>query len=67
MTDSSAVVTGGASGLGLATATALIERGVDPARLTSVGWGESRPVADNGTEGGRVLNRRTELVVVGKD
>ena len=28
LTDSSAVVTGGASGLGLATATALIDRGV---------------------------------------
>ena len=36
----------------------LIELGVDPARLTARGAGESEPIADNGTEEGRAANRR---------
>ena len=46
-----------------AVRSALVSRyGVDGARLTSRGAGESEPVADNGTEAGRALNRRVELV-----
>lgn len=41
---------------------ALIERGVDPEMMTATGFGESTPIADNGTEEGRAANRRTELV-----
>ena len=33
-------------------------------RLISVGMGESRPVADNGTAEGRQANRRVEITVV---
>lgn len=36
----------------------LIRRGVDPKRMTTVGYGESQPVASNDTEEGRAYNRR---------
>ena len=41
----------------------LAEHGVDAARLTPQGFGESRPVADNATETGRQLNRRVEVAI----
>ncbi len=41
----------------------LIERGIEKNRLTFVGYGATQPVADNDTEAGRQLNRRTELRV----
>ncbi|MGB1221804.1 MAG: OmpA family protein, partial [Alcanivoracaceae bacterium] len=40
---------------------ALVEYGVDPARLSSQGLGETQPVADNSTAEGRARNRRVEL------
>ena len=39
----------------------LVQRGVDPDLLTYRGYGESRPLATNVTEPGRILNRRVEL------
>lgn len=39
----------------------LNSRGIDPRRLLVVGFGESRPVADNSTEFGRQQNRRVEI------
>lgn len=47
-----------------AVAEALLARGVDPRRLTTVGLGPSRPIASNNTEAGRQLNRRVALLVV---
>jgi OOP family OmpA-OmpF porin len=43
--------------------TYLVERGIDEARMTTKGYGEAVPVADNETEEGRALNRRVELKV----
>ncbi len=39
----------------------LATAGVDPNRLVSVGYGESRPIADNATAAGRAANRRIEF------
>jgi hypothetical protein len=44
-----------------AVQTALLERGVDPQRLSISGAGEAHPVASNETAKGRALNRRVEL------
>lgn len=41
----------------------LAGQGVAPGRLQAIGFGESRPIADNGTESGRSLNRRVEIVI----
>ena len=42
----------------------LVGNGVDSRRVTTEGYGESMPVADNDTESGRQLNRRVELRIV---
>lgn len=38
-----------------------IAAGIDPARVFAVGYGESRPIADNETPEGRAQNRRIEF------
>lgn len=40
----------------------IVAGGIDPKRLSSAGFGQERPVADNRTEEGRAKNRRVELV-----
>lgn len=48
----------------LAVARHLIEaEGFDPARVTTRGYGETRPVASNNTDAGRKKNRRAEIIV----
>lgn len=42
----------------------LTAQGVIPQRLITMGMGESRPVADNTTAGGRQANRRVEITMV---
>jgi chemotaxis protein MotB len=37
--------------------------GIDPARLSAVGYGEYRPIAPNDTEINRQKNRRIEIYV----
>jgi outer membrane protein OmpA-like peptidoglycan-associated protein len=39
----------------------LIGKGIAPERLTSVGYGQGKPIADNKTAGGRAQNRRVEV------
>lgn len=39
----------------------LISRGVSGGRVNTVGYGKSRPIADNSTENGRSQNRRVEI------
>lgn len=40
----------------------LVKNGVEAARLTTAGFGDAKPVADNATEEGKAKNRRVELV-----
>ena len=42
---------------------ALIDRGIDPARLEARGYGEEYPVASNTNPAGRQMNRRVEIVI----
>jgi outer membrane protein OmpA-like peptidoglycan-associated protein len=43
----------------------LVKRGIDRARLTPVGYGETQPVKDNGTKAGRAANRRVDFIITG--
>lgn len=40
----------------------IVARGVEPDRIVTRGYGESRPIASNDNPGGRQLNRRVEIV-----
>lgn len=44
----------------------LAAKGVAPERTAAVGFGESKPIADNATEAGRAENRRVEFNVLNK-
>jgi chemotaxis protein MotB len=41
-----------------------IKEGIDPARLSAIGYGEFHPIGDNKTEEGRFKNRRVVLVLM---
>jgi OmpA-OmpF porin, OOP family len=45
-----------------AVATFLIANGIVRSRIKTFGYGENRPVGDNGTEKGRAQNRRVEII-----
>ena len=46
-----------------AVADAFVANGVNAARITALGQGESLPIADNNTPEGRAQNRRVEIVI----
>lgn len=41
----------------------LVSKGIDESRLTSTGYGQDKPVADNKTAAGRAKNRRVEMTL----
>ncbi len=41
----------------------LVSRGIKSEHITSVGIGQSRPIADNHTPEGRANNRRVEIII----
>jgi outer membrane protein OmpA-like peptidoglycan-associated protein len=41
----------------------LVDRGIESSRLEAVGYGETRPIADNKTRDGREANRRVEFII----
>ena len=45
----------------------LVGRGIDPSRLTAIGYGPARPLADNATRAGKERNRRIEFLILGDD
>ena len=45
----------------------LTSMGVQAPRFTIMGYGESQPIADNGTAAGRQANRRVELAIMAND
>ncbi len=47
----------------VAVVNLLAYEGVDPTRLSAIGYGEYQPIADNSTEQGRAKNRRVVLRV----
>jgi outer membrane protein OmpA-like peptidoglycan-associated protein len=44
----------------------LVEKGIEKERLTTQGYGDTKPIADNNTEEGRAENRRTEFKIISK-
>jgi outer membrane protein OmpA-like peptidoglycan-associated protein len=48
----------------MAVADWLIRNGISSTRITTHGYGDTRPVADNSTEEGRRKNRRTEILII---
>ena len=43
---------------------ALVEKyAADAARITTKGWGADQPLVDNGTDEGRAINRRVEILI----
>ena len=46
----------------LSVRNALVQRGIASSRISTHGYGETSPVADNGSPAGRQANRRVEVI-----
>lgn len=46
-----------------AVKNALSAQGVNPARMRTLGYGESQPIADNNSDAGRQMNRRVTVTI----
>jgi outer membrane protein OmpA-like peptidoglycan-associated protein len=46
-----------------AVRNALVQQGVAAARISTIGFGESQPIADNSTAAGKQLNRRVVITI----
>ncbi|HTZ11754.1 MAG TPA: OmpA family protein [Candidatus Margulisiibacteriota bacterium] len=42
------------------------DKGIEPRRLSAIGYGEYRPVSSNDTKAGKQMNRRVEIVIMPK-
>ncbi len=47
----------------MSVASYLNSQGVDPRRVSSLGFGPSQPIASNATPDGRAQNRRVEIQI----
>jgi len=45
-----------------AVKTAVVAKQIDATRLSTAGWGQEKPIADNRSEEGKAKNRRVEIV-----
>jgi outer membrane protein OmpA-like peptidoglycan-associated protein len=45
----------------------LIDRGIEPSRITAMGYGLTKPIRSNATEKGRAANRRTEFNILERE
>jgi outer membrane protein OmpA-like peptidoglycan-associated protein len=41
---------------------AVVQKGIAANRLTALGWGQEKPIADNRSEEGKAKNRRVEII-----
>lgn len=42
----------------------IMKSGIPPQKLSAVGYGEYRPIADNSSEAGRARNRRVDIIIL---
>jgi chemotaxis protein MotB len=41
-----------------------MKSGIQPQKLSAIGYGEYRPIADNSSEAGKAKNRRVDIIIL---